>query len=210
MGPKRGTPSSKTDSKDERRARKRQKNETKRGRKESSVSSTENNDQNELTEGRAGLLSIKKLRLSASILPSGLVDVKTSIDRCIRDFLLKYSDAVDGTIMGYKNVETLADGRGKVVEELPHIHYEVRCDVLVFTPVPNARLKGRVTESFHSHVSMVVFNYFNASISASRMREAGFEYDAEKESWYSVESEDTIQKSSHLFFAAEKIHEAGT
>uniref|UniRef100_A0A7S3L6X0 RPA43 OB domain-containing protein n=1 Tax=Amphora coffeiformis TaxID=265554 RepID=A0A7S3L6X0_9STRA len=208
MGPKRGTPSSKAESKDEKRAQKRQKKESKKRRKDSSASSTEHVNLNESTETRSNLLSVKKLRLSASILPSGLSDVKTSIDRCIRDFLLKYSDAVDGTIMGYKNVEILADGRGRIVEELPHIHYDIRCDALVFSPVPNARLRGRVTESFHSHVSMVVFNYFNASISASRLREAGFEYDADKESWYNIESEDTIEKSSYLVFAAEKIHEA--
>mgnify|MGYP005857219815 CR=1 FL=1 len=212
MGPKRGSTSSKTESKEEKRAHKRQKKESKhrKRRKDSSASSTENVNQNESTETGSALLSIKKLRLSASILPSGLSDVKTSIDRCIRDFMLKYSDTVDGTIMGYKNLEVLANGRGRIVEELPHIHYDIRCDALVFTPVPNARLKGRVTESFHSHVSMVVFNFFNASISAARLREAGFEYDADRECWYNIESEDTIEKSSYLAFAADKIHEAGT
>ena len=207
MGPK---PSSKAESKDEKRPHKRQKKESKKRKKERSSLPTEKSNPSDPGESSSGLLSVKKLRLSASILPSGLGDVKTSIDRCIRDFLLKYSDSVEGIIMGYKNVEISTDGRGRIVEELPHIHYDIRCDALVFTPIPNARLKGRVTESFHSHVSLVVFNYFNASISADRLREAGFEYDADKESWYSVESEDTIEKSTYLAFATEKIHEAGT
>lgn len=209
MGSKRKNASSKTESKEERRARKRQKKEAKKRKKETSLSPTGKDDSNISEESSPGLFSVKKILLSASILPAGLGDVKNSIDRCIRSFLLKYSESVGGIILGYKNVEILMDGKGRIVEELPHIHYDIRCDALVFAPIRNARLKGRVTESFHSHVSLVVFNYFNASISADRMREAGFEYDAEKGAWYNVDSENGIDKSSHLSFATEKVHEAG-
>ena len=157
----------------------------------------------------SGLLTSKKIRLRASILPSGLAHVKSSVDKCIQEFLLRYSDSVNGVIMAYNDVQIANDGRGKIVEELPHIHYDISCDALVFTPVPEAQLTGRVTGSFHSHISLVVFNYFNASISAEHLRKSGFEYDTTKEVWYDAESEYVVEKASYVNFSIEKVHEAG-
>ena len=96
------------------------------------------------------------------------------------------------------------------MEELPHIHYAVTCDAIVFSPILKGQLKGRVTESFHSHISLVVFNYFNASISAESLRASGFEYDSEKDLWFEKESEYVVEKASYIKFAIENVHEAGT
>jgi DNA-directed RNA polymerase subunit E'/Rpb7 len=201
------------ESKDEKNEQKRQKKEAKKRKSEGSkkdvqqrIASTTDPGDEVLSE----LLFRRKLRLSASILPSGLSDVKGSIDRCIREFLLKYSEGVGGIILAYKNVEILKNARGSIMEELPHIHYDVTCEALVFSPVPKAKLWGRITESFHSHISLIVFNYFNASISAAQLRQSGFDYNAEKDMWYETKSEYVIDKAANMSFTIDKVHEAGT
>ena len=215
MSPKREHPSATTtkeETKEEKKARKRQKKEAKKRKRHSEESGIVANKEDFSTRSvkhERGILTCRKIRLTASILPSGLADVNTSVDRCIREFLLKYSESIGGIMMAYKNVQITKNGRGRIVEELPHIHYDVTCDAIVFAPILKGHLKGRVTESFHSHISLVVFNYFNASISASHLRAAGFEYNLEKDLWYEQASEYVIEKASHIKFAIENVHEAG-
>jgi DNA-directed RNA polymerase subunit E'/Rpb7 len=213
---KRDRPSEETkdETKDEKKARKRPKKEAKKRKSEGSkndvqqqIASTTDSEKNEIL---SDLLFRRKLRLNASILPSGLSDVKGSIDRCIREFLLKYSEGVGGIVLAYKNVDILKKARGSILEELPHIHYDVTCEALVFSPVPKAKLWGRVTESFHSHISLIVFNYFNASVSAAQLRQSGFDYNAEKDMWYETKSEYVIDKAANMSFTIDKVHEAGT
>lgn len=204
------------ETKEEKKARKRQKKEAKKSKRESSEKPREQvsskNDSTRIVEQEHhenGLLTHRRMHLNASILPSGLGDVNASVDRCIREFLLKYSESLEGILLAYKNVKVSKDGRGRILEELPHIHYDVTCDAIVFAPILKGQLKGRVTESFHSHISLVVFNYFNASISAAHLRAAGFEYDVEKDLWFEKESEYVVEKASYIQFAIENVHEAG-
>ena len=206
------------ETKEEKKARKRQKKEAKKRKRGSSEgpalpamgkSDSAESGKPQQQRFEKGILTCRKIQLNASILPSGLGDVKASVDRCIREFLLKYNERIQGILLAYKNVEISKDGRGRIVEELPHIHYDVMCDAIVFAPILKGQLKGRVTESFHSHLSLVVFNYFNASISAAQLRASGFEYNSEKDLWYETESEYVVEKASYIKFAIENVHEAG-
>lgn len=221
MSPKREHPAVE-ETMEEKKARKRQKKEAKKRKHESSesptlpamgtrdsVESDKPQQQQQQQHDEKGILTCRKIHLNASVLPSGLGDVKASVDRCIREFLLKYNERIQGIVLAYNNVHISKDGRGRIVEELPHIHYDVMCDAIVFAPILKGQLKGRVTESFHSHLSLVVFNYFNASISAAQLRAAGFEYNSEKDLWYETESEYVVEKASYIKFAIENVYEAG-
>lgn len=203
------------ETKEQKKARKREKKEAKKRKRQAKEVSHHQSSfagpSEKLVQPRppgGSILSSKKLRLSASILPSGLRDVKSSIDKCMSSFMLKYSEAIGGVIMAYNNVQIMTNGSGRIVEELPHIHYDVTCDALVFDPFPKAKLTGRVTGSFHSHLSLVVFDYFNASISASHLRAKGFEYDPNSDLWYEIKSEYVIEKSSLVGFEIDTVHEA--
>jgi DNA-directed RNA polymerase subunit E'/Rpb7 len=156
----------------------------------------------------SALLSSKRLRLRVSILPAGLANVQTSVEHSLQNLLLRYSESINGVIVAYNGIEIRNLGRGKIVEDLPHIHYEVDCDALVFTPLPETQLKGRVTGFFHSHLSLVVLGFFNASISSEHLRKGGFEYDPAREVWYDLASEYTLEKGSYVHFVIEKFHEA--
>lgn len=145
----------------------------------------------------------KKLRLTVSLLPAGLANVLQSIEDNLRLFLLKYSDGVGGIMLAFDNVDL--DGRGEILNELPYTHYKVTCDALIFAPQPGCCLRGEVTESFPSHVSLVVHKYFNASVAASDLQAAGMEF--EDDCWYA--GGQALVEGGSLEFVVDKVHESG-
>jgi DNA-directed RNA polymerase subunit E'/Rpb7 len=148
-----------------------------------------------------------RLELTISILPAGLKDVTKSAHESVQRLLLKYSSGMKGIPLAFNNMKLLKDGQGMILNELPHIHYSLVCDALVFAPKVGDVLEGVVRESFHSHLSLVVLNYFNASISASQLRAKGFSYDAETERWQDSESS-TLALDDKVSFQVHTIHES--
>lgn len=204
---------------EERKERKRLKKEAKKQKKQLEEAPSKKKATSKVSNARprqssshetSNVFFQKKLALSVSILPNSLGDVVKSIEDCLRRLLLKYSDGVEGVLLAFENVKTL--GKGSILHELPHIHYDVEVDALVFRPLVGCNLSGAVTESsFHSHLSLVVYRYFNASISAENMRNGGFEFDDVMEHWYWKEGETThpIEKGDSIDFVCQKIHESG-
>jgi DNA-directed RNA polymerase subunit E'/Rpb7 len=154
----------------------------------------------------------KKIELTVSLLPCSLGDVVKNIEDSLRMFLLKYSDGIQGILLAFDNVKLL--GKGTILDDFPHIHYDIAFDALVFCPTVGYQLTGFVTESsFHSHLALVVHGYFNASISAGQMRQAGFEFDDGLEQWYWKDEDSSgtlpLTKDDPITFVCEKIHESG-
>jgi hypothetical protein len=168
-----------------------------------------------------------------SMLPSGLHDrMKQIHDSIQQSFLLRYSHSLRGILLAYDSVEILENdtaggsvrnsaGHGRILNEMPYIHYTVRCcNALVFQPnQPGCVLGGQITGSFDSHIALLVFNYFHASVSAAELRRAHYEFNSKTEQWYYTKKvpNQTSQKSSHrqvldlgtsIEFVVEKVHEA--
>ena len=83
----------------------------------------------------------KRAKLSISLLPWSLRDCKQSVENSIRKMMLKYSNGLGGILMAYDDVQLQdheaddgSKGKGWVLDELPHIHHDVSCNVLVFFP----------------------------------------------------------------------------
>jgi RPA43 OB domain in RNA Pol I len=183
----------------------------------------------------------KKLQLSVSMLPCGLRNVVESAKESIRPLLLKYCNPMGGILLAFDNVQvnnnSNGGGGGRILEELPHIHYDVTCNALVFCPTVGLRLDGTVVEaSFHSHLSLLVHGHFNASISSNQMRKSGFVYDENMGQWFHVVSQAFLQQQqqqqddnnnaleaeeddenersclppSRIQFTLHKLHEVGT
>ena len=156
----------------------------------------------------------KRLLFTVSIPPSGLRDTNKSIEKSLSRMLLRYSHGLGGTMIAFDKIQILDDGL--IINDLPHIHYSVACDVLVFTPSIGQRLTGKVTKSFHSHLSLVAYNYFTTSIPAESLRSSGFDFDHEKEQWYAKGSSAqatnrTLDDGQDMEFQVDKIFQsAGT
>lgn len=154
----------------------------------------------------------KRAKLSISLLPWSLRDCKQSVESSIRKILLKYSDGLGGVVMAYDDVklqdhegDNKSKGKGWVLNELPHVHYDVSCNVLVFSPSLGCELKGVVNECFPSHVGILVFDYINAMVSAETIREAGYKFDLDLQTW--TMGGDSITSGVKINFVVTKIHE---
>ena len=148
------------------------------------------------------------MKVVVSLLPDDLADKEAAIRDHLSRFLLRYTEGAGGIMLAFSDVKTIGKG-GAIVNELPHIHYTVQLDALVFSPTKGAKLKGKVTESFQSHVSLVVCNYFNASIAADKLKSMGFQYSADLEEWANEESGVAIYKDSSITFVVDRVHESG-
>lgn len=157
----------------------------------------------------------KKLEMTISLLPAALGNVLVHAEDALRLYLLKYSDGIGGILLAFENLKILSENKnsvsGIILNELPHIHYRVSTDALVFSPTPGSKLSGTVTESFHSHLSLVVHKYFNASISSTLLRDAGFEFDTIQLQWYYQRdaSAKVLNRDDNVDFVCHKLYESG-
>jgi DNA-directed RNA polymerase subunit E'/Rpb7 len=124
---------------------------------------------------------LKTVRSLVSLAPSSLSDVKGNIRRLSCQDVTRYVKGLGGVLMAVRDVKVC--GPGRVQNELPHIHYQVEADVVVFCPDVGTRLVGVVTESFPSHVGMLVDTLFNAMVPAEELRRLGYEYDMDSNQW---------------------------
>jgi DNA-directed RNA polymerase subunit E'/Rpb7 len=158
----------------------------------------------------------KKLELTISLLPTALTNVLAHAEDALRLYLLKYSDGIGGILLAFEHLKIISENKnavsGIILNELPHIHYRVSTDALVFNPTPGSKLSGTVTESsFHSHLSLVVHKYFNASISSQMLRNAGFEFDTIQLQWYYQRDANAtaLKQDDNIDFICHKLYESG-
>ena len=173
----------------------------------------------------------KKSQFLVSLLPSSLHNIKKALYKSMHSLLLKYSDGVHGVILSFDNIQIDASHSdahhavGRILNEMPHIHYYITSNVLVFVPTLGMTLKGVVNESFPSHVGLLTLNYFNAMVDAEMLRECGYNYDYDSKEWKKKDKtnyddddggvEDSskydddgiLRVGDELFFDIEKVHE---
>lgn len=191
------------ETKEEKRERKRLKKEAKRQSQSSEVI-TPLRAETSSSHDEVPVFFRRTMELNVSLLPSALANVKANIEDSLRAFLLKYSDGVQGILLAFDNVELL--GKGTIFNELPHIHYKVSVDAVVFSPSVGCQLQGVVTEaSYPSHLSMTVLNYFNASIAAQEMSQAGFTFEEDAWSYNGT----PLVKGDAVPFVCQKMYESG-
>ncbi|KAG7367780.1 hypothetical protein IV203_030523 [Nitzschia inconspicua] len=155
---------------------------------------TRNNDDDDDDDNRTYPTTFfqKRVQLTISLLPYSLRNMQGSIRASLRKRLLQYSDGWGGILLAFDNItfrntdnnnNNNNKGRGWILNELPHIHYEIECDVLVFAPTVGCQLQGTVSECFPSHISILVFGYINAMVSADTLLKTGLRYDHESHTW---------------------------
>lgn len=82
-----------------------------------------------------------------SLLPSDIGDIYAGIRRHIYRYLMKYNDAVGGVLLAVSSL-SFADGarEGRITDEMPHIHFDVKAKAQVFRPRAGHVLEGRVNK----------------------------------------------------------------
>lgn len=128
-----------------------------------------------------GPIAQAKMEMVISLLPRDLADIQAALHSSIRKILLRYCEGIGGVLLSFEKVKIL--NRGEILNELPHIHYVVSLGGLVFSPKEGQTLTGVIYECFHSHISLVLFGYFNASVSAAELQSVGYQFDARNLYW---------------------------
>lgn len=149
-----------------------------------------------------------------SLQPSALSNLPNSLNQSMRNLLLRYYSCFGGVILSFENLEIISktnDGLkcGLIWNELPHINFSVKVDVLLFRPDVGMKLTGSINESFPSHVGILVHSFFNAVVHADDLREAGYVFDNELNEWKKDKSGfgESLEVSLDIEFTVEKVHE---
>mmetsp|Transcript_4967 Transcript_4967/g.12620 ORF Transcript_4967/g.12620 Transcript_4967/m.12620 type:complete len:278 (-) Transcript_4967:43-876(-) len=178
-------------------------------------SSNSRNGGDQEVDGNKPFFFKRRVRLSLSLLPSSLHNAMASIENCFRRMLLRYDDGLKGMMVAYDDIQiednaktkTNASGHGWILNELPYIHYSVSCMALVFAPSVGCELQGVVSQCFASHLSILVYGYVNAMIPSSEIREAGYVFDHDLETWSKQGGSQSIAAGNKVNFLVEKVHE---
>jgi DNA-directed RNA polymerase subunit E'/Rpb7 len=114
------------------------------------------------------------LKVAVSLLPSSLADVFKAIRANVYQLLMRYNESVGGVILSLSDVKfpDSAETCGRIVDEKPHVHFSLTAKSVVFRPLPGSMLVGTVTKVASSHVGMLVYGIFNASIYARDLESA--------------------------------------
>jgi hypothetical protein len=84
----------------------------------------------------------KKMELTVSVLPAALANITESLEDSVRQMLMKYQKNV-GVLLEFENLRRKGNsGHGKILGELPYLHYEVSFDGLVFSPEIGSKVCG--------------------------------------------------------------------
>jgi len=179
----------------------------------------------------------KKARLLVSLLPASLRNINKAINGAMQSLLLRYSDGIGGVLLSFDNIQiedenqphnnhddtlltttttqqrkghciTTGGGRyGRILDEMPHIHYYITSNILVFSPTLQQQITGVVNESFPSHVGILAYDFFNAMVSAESLRAGGFTFDSDLNEWSRVDTGVVVQIEDSMVFTVDKIHE---
>ena len=153
----------------------------------------------------------EKAIIMLSLTSSAMSNTPKAMHTSLQSMLLKYSDGLGGVLLSFDNIQvdtTKNGGRyGTILNEMPHIHYYVTCDVLVFNPREGKSLKGVVNETFPSHVGLLVHELFNAMIPAESLRESGFSFDGDLNEWSKDDTMTPVVVDDEIKFTVDKLHE---
>jgi len=151
----------------------------------------------------------KRIEVSLSLLPAAMKNIMMALQDSIRSMILKYTAKVGGVLLTFENIKIISNnGHGRILNELPYLHYQVAFDALVFCPEVGCKLQGAVTESFPSHLGILVLGYFNTMIPANCLTKAGYFYDEDLQEWSKEDGVSVFATDDKVDFLVDKIHES--
>ena len=197
---------------------------------------------------------IKTIQGSVALLPSSLPDVPTCIKSLLNSLLLMYDANMVGVLLSleegvelipidHKSTTKGTSSRhtkgligGRIVDDLPYIHYRFQAKGLLFCPVVGMKLKGQVVECTPTFVTLTTHHILSTKISTEKLHRQGFFFNSVSMEWTrerditdiivgtridgsrecnSEEDADNLGPSTSIYlddiveFVVERIHECG-
>ena len=95
--------------------------------------------------------------------PDSMGNLANRVIVFLNERLLKYSEALRGVFVSYSEVK-ISSRSGAIVDELPHVHVDLRYKSLVFRPTAGTVVRSVVTRATEWSIACLVFGTFNATI----------------------------------------------
>ena len=130
-----------------------------------------------------------RVELKCAILPSDLRSPLDAIKVQLNEMLLKYCEDLQAVPVCYSGIE-FDEGKdtGKIIAEQPWIHIDVVTTLLLFKPLKGKIIQGLITQVSDSHISLILYGTFNASIASEEIGDK-FSFNYSTQSWESPEGD---------------------
>ncbi len=144
---------------------------------------------------------IKTIQGSVALLPSSLPDVPKCIQSLLNSLLLMYDAKMGGVLLSledsvkvlsidHRSVCTAGYGGGnvgliggRIVDDLPYIHYHFQARGLLFCPKIGMKLKGQVVECTSTYITLTTHHILSTKIWTEKLHEQGFFYNEISMEW---------------------------
>lgn len=141
---------------------------------------------------------IKTIQGSVALLPSSVQDVSQTIRSLLHSLLLMYDANMGGVLLSVEEegikLLPIDDGNGgrsrssgliggRIVDDLPYVHYRFQVKGLLFCPVVGVKLKGQVVECTPTFITLTTNHILSTKISTERLHEVGFFYNSATSEW---------------------------
>eukprot|EP00127_Corallochytrium_limacisporum_P003451 Clim_evm79s149 gene=Clim_evmTU79s149 len=150
---------------------------------------------------RDSVFHMVKLRRAIEIPPAYLHGrEKEGVYHALNELLFEFNYELGGSIIAYEDVK-LVEPTAMVFGTHPAAVVTTDFKALMFTPDRDQRLIGEVKRVSRDHLGLLVYDFFNASISPQNIADA-FQYDEQRQCWFDTEAKDvSIGVGSHVVFA---------
>ena len=103
------------------------------------------------------------LTLVMTLLPSYIGRIGDGVLEHLNDKILRYSRDLGGVFLSYSKPRVLQEA-GRIIDEHPHIHFDLDYKAYVFRPRVGSVLTGVVNNIGDDHIGCLVYDCFNASV----------------------------------------------
>ena len=87
------------------------------------------------------------LSLGVALLPAQISDVYEGLSSNINGLLMRYNPEIEGVVLTLGDIH-FKDGQnyGRILNEMPHLHFAIEVKALVFRPQVGMKLTARITQ----------------------------------------------------------------
>ena len=179
---------------------------------------------------------VKTILGTVALLPTSLPNVPKCIKSLLQTLLLMYDSNMGGVLLSldddikllpvdYKAPSSSRGGSsssnnnsgligGRIVDDLPYIHYKFQINGLLFCPTLNMKLTGQVIECTQTYITLTTHHILSTKISTEKLQDVGFYYNETSFEWERKNDTlggplTTIYLDDKVDFIVERIHECG-